>query len=127
MTSRKTGSPTLKKCLTTSGYRSSGNGLVGLSTCGTRCGQLAQSFGSALPRLCMITSLVGLADSVRIRLDHCWFGENRRRTPLTAHFRETTNEGSEETMLNDRENRAALVTGGLRGLGRAMSLGLARA
>ncbi|HXO00800.1 MAG TPA: SDR family NAD(P)-dependent oxidoreductase, partial [Stellaceae bacterium] len=30
-------------------------------------------------------------------------------------------------MPNDRENRIALVTGGLRGLGRAMSLGLARA
>jgi NAD(P)-dependent dehydrogenase (short-subunit alcohol dehydrogenase family) len=34
--------------------------------------------------------------------------------------------GWEDTMPNDRENRVALVTGGLRGLGKAMAFGLAR-
>jgi NAD(P)-dependent dehydrogenase (short-subunit alcohol dehydrogenase family) len=45
---------------------------------------------------------------------------------LAAHFQETEHEGWEDTMPDDRENRVALVTGGLRGLGKAMALGLAR-
>jgi NAD(P)-dependent dehydrogenase (short-subunit alcohol dehydrogenase family) len=43
-----------------------------------------------------------------------------------AEVEQTGHEGSEETMQNDPENRVALVTGGLRGLGKAMALGLAR-
>jgi NAD(P)-dependent dehydrogenase (short-subunit alcohol dehydrogenase family) len=35
-------------------------------------------------------------------------------------------EAREEIAPNDRENRVALVTGGLRGSGKAMALGVAR-